>query len=103
MERKDRRGLTKRSEEIRLTGAMKLGEAGLRYLKAPTCNLEGDGEERGDTRLLLSLGLTCCNYRGDSSISYAHTGGRQSQTNTERGETAQPQTQACLQLHTPRT
>ncbi len=34
------------------------------YEKTPTCNLEGDGEERGDTRLLLSLGLTRCNYRG---------------------------------------
>lgn len=35
-------------------------------LKSPTCNLEGDGEERGDTRLLLSLGLIRCNYRGNS-------------------------------------
>lgn len=33
-------------------------------LKTPTCNLEGDGEERRDTRLLLSLGLTRCNYKG---------------------------------------
>lgn len=44
------------------------------WLKTPTCNLEGDGEKRGDTRLLLFLGLTRCNYKGDSAISYAHTG-----------------------------
>lgn len=55
------------------------------WLRRPTCNLEGDGEERGDTRLLLSLGLTRCNYRGDSAISYAHTLGRRRhyQANTE--------------------
>lgn len=41
-------------------------------LKTPTCNLEGDGEEGGDTRLLLPLGLTRCNYRGGAAISY-HT------------------------------
>lgn len=40
----------------------------------PTCDLEGDGEEGRDTRLLLSLGLTWCNYRAkDTAISYTHT------------------------------
>lgn len=61
------------------------------WLKSPTCNLEGDGEERGDTRLLLSLGLTRCNYRGNSSISYAHS--RETETlsdmHAERGRDRQ--------------
>lgn len=49
----------------------------------PTCDLEGDGEEGGDTRLLLSLGLTSCNYRAkDTAISYTRM-----HTHTRRGFT----------------
>lgn len=39
----------------------------------PTCDLEGDGEEGGDTRLLLFLGLTCCNYRATTQLLAQHT------------------------------